>query len=279
MRFAKMHGLGNDFVMVDDRQDAGCDWPAVAQAVCERRFGIGADGLILIQNSTVSDWKMRIFNSDGSEPQMCGNGIRCFAKFLHDVGLETRAEYVVETLAGPIRPQIVGETDGLFQVSVDMGEPRLAPAEIPIIADPGKQQVVDELLQLDDDPLMVTCVSMGNPHCVLFVEDLDQMDVCWWGPMIERHERFPEKTNVEFVKVESPELLTMRVWERGAGRTLACGTGACATLVASHLAGHAGREATVRLEGGDLQIAWRDDNHVIMTGPAATVFRGEWTAG
>jgi len=279
MRFVKMHGLGNDFVMVDDRQQAGLDWPALAQQVCERRFGVGADGLILVQRSAVNDWKMRIFNSDGSEPQMCGNGIRCFAKFVRDEGFETRDSFAVETLAGPIRPTVVGETDGGLMVAVDMGEPRLKPAEIPIIADPGKQQVVEELLQLDDDPLMVTCVSMGNPHCILFVEDLDQMEVAWWGPMIERHERFPEKTNVEFVKVESPELLQMRVWERGAGRTLACGTGACATLVAAHLTGKAGREATVRLEGGDLQIDWREDNHVIMTGPAASVFAGEWLGG
>ncbi len=278
MRFVKMHGLGKDFVMVDDRQAAGRDWPALAQRVCERRFGVGADGLILIQESAVHDWKMRIFNSDGTEPQMCGNGIRCFAKFLRDEGLESRESYTVETLAGPIRPSLAGDADGLLRVAVDMGEPRLAPAEIPIIADAGKQRVVEELLQVDDDPLMVTCVSMGNPHCVLFVEDLDLMDVAWWGPMIERHERFPEKTNVEFVKVESPELLVMRVWERGAGRTLACGTGACATLVAAHLTGQAARAATVRLEGGVLQIAWGDDNHVIMTGPAASVFAGEWLA-
>ena len=276
MRFLKMHGLGNDFLVVDDRDHASRDWPELAKQACDRRFGVGGDGLILVQPSAVHDWQMRIFNSDGTEPEMCGNGIRCFAKFLRDEGLEARDSYTVETLAGPIRPALADISNGSFNVAVDMGEPRLKPDEIPIIHVGGKDQVVEELLQIDDDPLLVTCVSMGNPHCVLFVEDLDLMDVSWWGPMIERHERFPEKTNVEFVKVESPELLTMRVWERGAGRTLACGTGACATLVAAHLTGQSGRAATVRLEGGDLQIAWGEDDHVIMTGPAVTVFEGEW---
>jgi diaminopimelate epimerase len=219
---------------------------------------------------------MRIINSDGSEPEMCGNGIRCFAKWLRDAGLETRASCTVETLAGTIVPTIVAEADGVTQVAVDMGEPRLRPSEIPFRAEPGAERAVGALLQVDDDPFNVTCVSMGNPHCVLFVDDLAGVRLEWLGPQVERHERFPQRTNVEFVQVHSPTEVTMHVWERGAGRTLACGTGACATLVAGVLNGRTEREATVHLEGGDLRIAWRaSDNHVIMTGPAQTVCHGE----
>ncbi|NUP99635.1 MAG: diaminopimelate epimerase [Armatimonadetes bacterium] len=272
MQFVKMHGLGNDFVMVDARGLAGQDWSSLARRCCDRRFGIGADGLVLVLESATHDWRMRIINADGTEPEMCGNAIRCLARYLHDQGLESRRSFTVETLAGEITPRLVA--DG--QVAVDMGEPRLRPEQIPFIADPGSERVVDALLQVDDDPMKVTCVSMGNPHCVVFVEDLEPIALEWWGPMIERHERFPQRTNVEFAKVHNRGEVTMRVWERGVGRTLACGTGACATAVAAVLNNLTDRQVILHLEGGDLHIEWREgDNHVIMTGPAATVFRGD----
>ena len=278
MRFVKMHGLGNDFLVLDARAEPERDWSALAQRLCRRRMSVGGDGLLLLLESDTCDWRLRIINSDGTEPEMCGNGIRCFAKYLHDEGLETRDEVTVETLAGPIVPSLVSLDGAVAQVAVDMGRPRLAPADIPFAADDGATQVVNAYLQVDDDPFRVTCVSMGNPHCVLFVDELEALNIGWFGPMIERHERFPRKTNVEFVKVNSPTDLTMRVWERGAGRTLACGTGACATLVAGVLTGQAEREGTVHLEGGDLRIHWREsDDRVIMTGPAETAFVGEVT--
>lgn len=275
MRFDKMHGLGNDFLLLDARAEPERDWPELARRWCRRRFGVGGDGLILILDSEPADWRMRIFNSDGTEPEMCGNGIRCFAKFLRDHGLEQRDTFTVETLAGPIRPTLVASDGATAQVRVDMGPPRLRPEQIPFLGDEGAGKVVGALLQVDDDPMSVTCVSMGNPHCVLFVENLDQMQIEWWGPMIERHERFPERTNVEFVQVRGRGELDMRVWERGAGRTLACGTGACASLVAAHLNGYTERAATVHLEGGDLAIEWGEDDRVRMTGPAETAFCGE----
>ncbi len=274
MQFVKMHGLGNDFLVIDARGEPQRDWSKDAVAWCDRRRGVGGDGLLLLLDSSTCDWRMRIINRDGSEPEMCGNGIRCFAKYLRDSGLESRDSITVETLAGPICPRLVSRSGDTALVAVDMGQPRLHPDQIPFIADEGADRVVSALLQVDDDPFSVTCVSMGNPHCVLFVEDLDKIHVEWFGPMIERHERFPQRTNVEFVQVNGDDELTMRVWERGAGRTLACGTGACATLVAAHLNGYVGRRATVHLEGGDLDIAWRDDEHIIMAGPAVTAFSG-----
>ena len=277
MRFTKMHGLGNDFLLLDARGQESFDWAAAARRWCQRRFGVGGDGLLLLLDSDTCDWRMRVINADGSEPEMCGNGIRCFAKYLHDEGLQNGATCSIETLAGPIVPRLTGPADGATaRVAVDMGAPRLAPADIPFLADAGATQVVGAYLQVDDDPFSITCVSMGNPHCVLFVDNVEQMEPQWWGPMIERHERFPRRTNVEFVTVNRRDELTMRVWERGAGRTLACGTGACAALVAGVLNGLTERDATVHLEGGDLRITWRpEDDHVIMEGPATTVCRGE----
>ncbi len=274
--FVKLHGLGNDFLMIDARSAGDVDWAGLARSACDRHFGVGGDGLLLLLASDCCDWRLRIINSDGSEAEMCGNGIRCFAKWLRDSGLETRDTFTVETLAGTITPTIVSYDGGdTALVAVDMGQPRLAPEQIPVLADPGAQRVVSALLQVDEEPFLMTCVSMGNPHCVLFVEDLDQVSVESWGPQIERHERFPQKTNVEFVQVHARDEMTMRVWERGAGRTLACGTGACATLVAAVLNDKADRQGTVHLDGGDLRIAWRaEDNHLIMTGPATTAFTG-----
>ncbi|MBI5833714.1 MAG: diaminopimelate epimerase [Armatimonadetes bacterium] len=276
MDFVKLHGLGNDFLMIDARDKAGVDWAALARSACHRNFGVGGDGLLLLLPSTTCDWRLRIINSDGSEAEMCGNGIRCFAKWLRDRGLETRDTFTVETLAGIITPTIVDYDGGATAlVAVDMGEPRLAPDQIPFAADPGTEQVVGALLQVDEEPFLITCVSMGNPHCVLFVDDLDQVSVESWGPQIERHPRFPQKTNVEFVQVHNRQEMTMRVWERGAGRTLACGTGACASLVAAVLTDRADREAVVHLDGGDLRIAWPlADNRIVMTGPATTAFWG-----
>ncbi len=276
MRFVKMHGLGNDFLMIDARAGFPAHEAALARRWCERRFGVGADGLLLLLESATCDWRCRILNSDGSEAEMCGNGIRCFAKYLRDSGLEARDSFTVETLAGTIRPQLLEHRPDVAVVRVDMGEPRLRPEDIPFLGDPGAEQVVAALLPVDDDPWSITCVSMGNPHCVLFVDDLQALRVEWWGPLIERHERFPKGTNVEFVQVHDRGHATMHVWERGAGRTLACGTGACATLVAGVLNDLLDRQATIHLEGGDLQIQWREsDGRLLMTGPAATVFAGE----
>jgi diaminopimelate epimerase len=270
-----MHGLGNDFVVVDCITHPYNVEQLVAAApfLCDRHFGIGGDGLILVLPSLDGDFRMRIINSDGSEPEMCGNGIRCFARYVYEHGLTTKTQLMVNTLAGLICPELVLEDGHMRAVRVDMGEPRLERSEIPMQGPAG--QVLEEPLQVNGSGYRVTAVSMGNPHAVIFVENADAFPVEQVGPKIETHPDFPRKTNVEFVQVINPTHLKMRVWERGAGITLACGTGACATLVAGVLTGHAERTAVVDLPGGPLEIAWSDaDNHVYMTGPAEEVFGG-----
>ena len=278
LAFTKMHGIGNDFVMIDALNPrlsalAG-EIGQQSKWLCDRKFGVGADGVILIMPSDVADFRMRMFNPDASEAEMCGNGIRCFAKFVYDKGLTKKTTLVVETGAGILetRAQVAGGCVSL--VTVDMGEAELKPSAIPVAID-SASPIVGAPLEVDGNKYEITCVSMGNPHCVVFVEDVAGFPVSEIGPKFELHSAFPRRTNTEFVQVLSPEEVRMRVWERGAGETLACGTGACATAVASALNGKTGRKVTVHVAGGDLQIAWRDDNHVMMTGPAATVFEGE----
>lgn len=284
MRFTKLHGLGNDYVYLDGvTQDlAGFDLPTLARVLSDRHFGVGGDGIILILPSQSADFRMRIFNSDGSEAEMCGNGIRGFAKYVYEHGLTSKTQLAVETGAGIIRPKLLIAHDGRVEkVRVDMGSPRLARAEIPMAGEPPDQPVINEALAVDDETFTITCVSMGNPHCVVFLDaatDLTAFPVSTLGPAIENHRAFPRRTNVEFAIVKEPQRILMRVWERGAGETLACGTGACATLVAAALTGRADRKATVQLPGGELEIEWADDDHVYMTGPAVEVFSGELSA-
>lgn len=281
LSFVKMHGLGNDFVVIDDRAEDIDLSPEAIAWFCDRHFGIGADGLILVRPSTTpdADYYMAYFNGDGSVAEMCGNGVRCFAKYVVDHGLvpPDRDEMTVETLGGLKPIKLTRAYDGtLYLSTVDMGEPKLLPAEIPteLGCEAPEDPVVACALETSVGTFDVTCVSMGNPHCVLWVDDVDSADVETIGPVIENHPVFPAKTNVEFAQVVGDDHIKLRVWERGCGETLACGTGACATLVAASLTVRVGREATVELPGGDLAIRWAEDNHVYMTGPAVEVFSG-----
>lgn len=273
--FTKWQGCGNDFVLVNgfserlDEEDLG----ALAQKICDRHYGIGADGLILVLPSKAADFRMRILNADGSEAEMCGNGIRCFAGVVHDEGLSDKEEFTVETGAGILVPRLQLADGKLQGVRVDMGEPTLAGDRIPVLGF-GAAHVVEQPIEAGGEKLSMTCVSMGNPHCVIFVEDAEAVPIERIGPLLERHEAFPKKTNVEFAAVLDASHIRMRVWERGAAVTLACGTGSCATLVAAALTGRTERAAEVQLDGGRLQIEWAEDNHVYMTGPAEKVFAG-----
>jgi diaminopimelate epimerase len=277
LSFTKMEGLGNDFVMLDDRDGAisrTMAYPVLARKLCSRRFGIGGDGIIIIIDSKTADVGFRIFNPDGSEPEMCGNGMRCFAKLVFEQGLVARQRFTVETLAGIIVPEIqLSDTGEVQAVCVDMGEPILEPDRIPFKCD--RQRAVNEPIHVNGKQVSLTAVSMGNPHAVIFVEDVEDVDLERLGRAIETHERFPAKTNVEFVNVLNDQELVMRVWERGAGETLACGTGASAALVAALLNGHCRETARVHLAGGDLSIHWdQTSNHLFKTGPATLVFTG-----
>ncbi|WP_287127121.1 diaminopimelate epimerase [Desulfobacter sp.] len=275
--FWKMHGIGNDFIMLDDRDKtiAGyIDYSDLAVRLCHRRFGIGADGIILARHSDTHDIRFIIINSDGSEPEMCGNGMRCFAKYLYENNILVKDEIKVQTLAGTVVPRIEKKQSGqVVSVCVDMGVPRLVPQQIPFVHD--RDMALGVPIETAQGTLLVSCVSMGNPHAVIFVNDLSLVDIETIGPMVENHPRFPEKTNVEFIEVVSDRQLKMRVWERGAGITLACGTGACAAVTAAHLTGRAGRQVRVHLDGGDLDISWNESSgHIFKTGPAQTVFKG-----
>ncbi|MFQ4140264.1 diaminopimelate epimerase [Nodosilinea sp. PGN35] len=279
MKFSKYHGLGNDFILVDNRaQPEPLLTPEQAVAWCDRHFGIGADGVIFaLPGQEGTDYTMRIYNSDGSEPEMCGNGIRCMAKFLETLETEDGKApqaphtYRIHTLAGLISPTL--QPDG--QVTVDMGPPYLLAQEIPTTLAAAGEKVVGVPLTVADQTWAVTCVSMGNPHCITFVEDVASISLETLGPQFEHHEVFPQRINTEFIQVVRPDYLKMRVWERGAGITLACGTGACASLVAGVLNGRCDRAATVELPGGPLYIEWSAaDNRVYMTGPAELAFQG-----
>ena len=274
MQFTKMHGLGNDFIITDNRDETISDYSNLAETLCRRHFSIGADGIILIMKSNQADIKMRIFNSDGSEAQMCGNGIRCFAHYAYKNNIITKKTMTVETLAGIIKPEITEFiNDRKSLVRVDMGKPRLRRNEIPIAGE-DTPRVVDEPIEVEGVKFLFTGVSMGNPHCIIFVDEITDEMVRRFGPIIEKHPLFPEKTNVEFIKVHSPQHIQFRVWERGAGETLACGTGACASVVAGIMKGLLDKEVKVSLPGGDLMIKWEESGNVIMTGPAEEAFTG-----
>jgi len=275
VEFVKMHGLGNDFVFLDHFSiPADVDYTELARKLCHRQFGIGGDGLIIILPSKVADARMRIINSDGSEPEMCGNGIRCFARYVYDQGIVKHNPMRVETLSGVLTLKLNIQNNQVHGVQVDMGEPILRADLIPVLGQ--GEPVVGQSLEVLGETFLYTAVSMGNPHCLIFMENYAALDFERFGPAIEKHPLFPRKTNVEFIQVNSPQELTMKVWERGAGPTLACGTGACATVVAAVLNNKTERAVTVHLPGGDLFIEWGEDNHVYMTGPASYVFKGKW---
>ncbi|MBE0426587.1 MAG: diaminopimelate epimerase [Nitrospirae bacterium] len=302
MHFTKMHGLGNDFILIDClKQDFGITPPQsppyeggetwgggselgdLAKRLCHRRFGIGADQILLLNDSEIAEFKMRIFNADGSEVEMCGNGMRCLAKYIWDRNLSDKSILAVETLAGIIKPEKAGD-----MVRVDMGEPIFEPERIPVnppnpplekggmggFEERGRGMIIDYPLKIDDREFKITCVSMGNPHAVIFIEDISDFPVQYYGPLIENNLIFPKKTNVEFVEVLNGSEVKMRVWERGAGETMACGTGASAAAVTSNMKGLTDRNVLVHLSGGDLFTEWANDNHVYMTGPAVEVFEG-----
>lgn len=275
MKFTKMHGCGNDYVYVNLFKEQIKNPEKLAIAVSDRHFGIGSDGLITIGPSEVADFRMRIYNADGSEAEMCGNGIRCVAKYVYDHRLTDRTEISVETGAG-IKYLSLQIADGLVQqVRVDMGEPVLEPEKIPVIS--SNSRVISEPIEVGGKEWKMTCVSMGNPHAVVFVEDVAQFPLEQYGPKFENHERFPKRTNTEFVQVISRTEASMRVWERGSAETWACGTGTCATVMACILNGFTDNTVLVHLRGGDLTISYDPKtNHIFMTGPATEVFEGEY---
>jgi len=276
MKFVKMHGAGNDYVYIDGFQETVADPAALAVAVSSRQFGIGADGLILILPSQIADVRMRMFNADGSEAEMCGNGIRCVAKYAYDHGLVQSKDIRVETRAGIKSLQLFTNSDNrVAKVRVNMGQPVLARQGIPMNG-PADPQVVDETLAVLDRAFQITCVSMGNPHCVIFVDDVENFPVERYGPVIENHPAFPRRINVEFVEILSAGEVRQRTWERGSGETLACGTGASAVTVAGVLSGRTARRLVNHLRGGDLEMEWAEDGNVYMTGPAVQVFAGDY---
>ena len=274
IKFTKMHGLGNDYVYIDAINQKIENESSLAKFVSNRHFGIGSDGLILICKSEVADFKMRMFNSDGSEAEMCGNGIRCVGKFVYDKGLTNKTTVKIETLAG-IKTLILNTKDGKVGTArVDMGEPILEAEKIPVIST--EKPVKNLELEAENKKFKFTCVSMGNPHAITIVEDTKEFDVEKYGKVLEIDKAFPKKANIEFAQIVDRQNINMRVWERGAGETLACGTGACATAVACNLNGLTDRKVNIELLGGTLNIEWNEtDNHVYMTGPAVTVFDGE----
>ena len=273
MKFTKMQGLGNDYVYVNCFEEKIENPPAVARYVSDRHFGIGSDGLIMINPSEVADFEMGMNNADGSRGEMCGNGIRCVAKYVYDYGLTDKTQISVETLGGIKYLDLTVEDGKVVLVKVDMGKPELKSDLIPIISE--NEKVIDEPIEVDGQVYHMTGVSMGNPHTVIYVDDVKNLDLEKIGPKFENHERFPKRINTEFVHCIDRNTVEMRVWERGSGETLACGTGACAVAVASILNNLTDTRVTVKLLGGDLQIEWdQKKNHVFMTGPAKVVFDG-----
>lgn len=276
IKFTKMHGCGNDYVYVncmDKVLDNPCE---VSRYISDRHFGIGSDGLILICPSDIADFKMVMYNADGSEGKMCGNGVRCIAKYVYEKGLAVKEEITLETRSGVKKLDLEVEDGKVTLVKVDMGAPVLKPSEIPVLADGSLESFIGQPVNAGDTEFMVTCVSMGNPHAVVFVDYTDSFETSKYGPLFEEHPLFPDKINTEFVQVINRNEINMRVWERGSGETLACGTGTCAAVVACVLNGKTDDEVTVHLLGGDLFIKYdREHNTVWMTGPAETVFEGE----
>lgn len=274
MKFTKMHGISNDYIYINGATETIDNLSEVAVKLSDRHTGIGSDGIVMILPSKICDFKMRMFNSDGSEAEMCGNASRCVGKYVFDKGLTKKTNISIETLAGKKTLNLHVVDGKVDMVTVDMGEPILRGTDIPTIFD--LPTVVRQPIEVSGKTVLTTCVSMGNPHSVVYVEDVDSLDLEKIGPSYECHPAFPHKTNTEFVEIISRNEVKMRVWERGAGETMACGTGACAVAVASVLNGFTDRDVRVKLRGGDLQIKWDDDdNHVYMTGPATTVYEGD----
>ena len=279
MKFTKMHGAGNDYVYINCFEEQVDDPQQLAREVSQRHFGIGSDGLILILPSQIADVRMRMFNADGSEAEMCGNGIRCVAKYAYDHGLVSCQQINVETGNGVLALDLLlGAAGVVEQVTVNMGAPKLTRGDLPMTG-PQQEQVVLLPLEVAGRNMEITCVSMGNPHCVVYVDDVETFPVAEIGAVIEQHPLFPKRINVEFVQVLSPTEVIQRTWERGAGETLACGTGASAVTVAGVLTGRTERRITNHLRGGELELEWREDGPVMMTGPAVEVFSGEYQTG
>ena len=276
MKFTKMQGIGNDYVYVNCLQETIENPSELAKKISDRHYGVGSDGLIMINPSDKADFEMEMYNADGSRGEMCGNGIRCVAKYVYDYGLTDKTSISVETLAGIKYLDLTVEDGKVVLVKVDMGKPMLRPEEVPVVSE--KEEVIDEPITVDGQEYRMTCVSMGNPHAVVFIDqDVKEFPLETVGVKFENHERFPKRVKTEFVNVLDRHTAQMRVWERGSGETLACGTGACAVAVACALNGLTEDEVTVKLLGGDLQIKWdREKNTVYMTGPAEVVFDGEW---
>ena len=276
MKFTKLHGIGNDYVYVNCFEESVKNPAEVSKFVSDRHFGIGSDGLILISPSAIADFRMNIYNADGSQAEMCGNGIRCVAKYVYDYGLTDKTEISVETLAGIKYLRLQVENGKVANVEVNMGAPILEPKEIPVAVE--ESPVVNVPVEVKGKIYHMTCVSMGNPHAIIFMNNVKDLDIAAIGPYFENHTVFPKRTNTEFVEVLDRNTVNMRVWERGSDETLACGTGACATTVACILNDKTENEVTVHLLGGDLKIRWdREANQVYMTGPATVVFDGEIT--
>ena len=276
MKFVKMHGAGNDYVYIDCFRQTVEDPESLAREISDRNFGVGGDGMILIEPSKQADVKMRIFNADGSEAEMCGNGVRCVAKYAFDHGLVDRTEITIEPGAGNLPlTMFPNEREHIDKVRVNMGSPRLTRGDLQMVG-PADEQVINMALEILDQTFHITCVSMGNPHCVIYVDDLDDFAVKKYGYAIENHELFPRRINVEFVEVITPNEVRQRTWERGAGETLACGTGAAAVTVAGLLTGRTEGMLLNHLTGGDLEMEWDGKGDVFMTGPAAEVFSGEY---
>ena len=283
MKFTKMHGIGNDYVYLDCiNNPAPGDPSELSRKISDRHFGIGSDGLVLICSSECADFRMRMFNADGSESEMCGNASRCVGKYVYERGMTVKREIMLETGAGIKRLKLNVEEGHVSSVEVEMGAPMLRPEKIPVIwttehQRKGSERIVNEPIIVDGREFRMTCVSMGNPHCIVFQEQVEDWPIDQWGPRFENHSCFPRRTNTEFARVIDRKHIRMRVWERGSGETMACGTGACATLAAAVLNGLTDREAVLQLNGGNLQIRWDESNNQIyMIGPATFVFDGEW---
>jgi diaminopimelate epimerase len=278
IKFTKMQGTGNDFIIIDCRKTKITGPKKLAVAMCDRHYGVGADGILLLLDSGTADFRMRIFNPDGSEAEMCGNGIRCFAKYCYDNRITSAKQLEIETAAGIKKLNLVVKNKKVISVIINMGEPILRRDKIPMIGDQG--MAIGETLRLDDGTrFSITSISMGNPHVVIFVEEIEKFPIEKYGPQIENHPLFPNRTNVEFVKVLNRREVVQRTWERGTGETLACGTGASAVTAACILNKLTERSMMIHLRGGDLKTEWRDeDNCIYLTGPATEVFRGEWPA-
>ena len=271
MKISKWHGLGNDFILTELSKSSSFDVRGAVERLCDRHFGVGADGVVTIRHLSGNAFEMRIYNADGTEPEMCGNATRCVGLYIKRRMLARGDEFELRTKGGIVRPKVLENGT----VRVDMGEPRLLRGEIPVAGNPA-EQAREVKLRADGRDFTAFCVSMGNPHAVIFVPDIEAVELEKWGPVLECDPQFPKKINVEFVEVRSPGMVRMRVWERGCGITMACGTGSCATAVAGHLSGRTGSCVTVLLDGGELLVEHSAaDNHVYMTGPAVEVFRGE----